>query len=95
MSKFEYDGGLAVKEAALRKGDQKLMCRIANVDLFACEANYHKSCRRDYLRNQDVGRSKNEETRKEQKELEEAHALAFSKIREIIDQEVILAKNVL
>ena len=81
MSKFEYDGGLAVKEAALRKGDQKLMCRMADVGLFACEANYHKSCRRDYLRNQDVGRSKNEDTRKEQRELEEAHALAFSKIR--------------
>ena len=70
------------------------MCRIADVDLFACEANYHKSCYRDYLRNQDVGRSKNENAMKEQKELEEVHALAFSKIREIIDQEVILAKNV-
>ena len=93
MSKFEYDGGLAVKEAALKKGDQNL-CQIADVDLFACEANYHKSCCRDYLRNQDVGRSKNEETRMEQKKLKEAHALAFSKIREIIDQEVIQAKNV-
>ena len=55
------------------------MCRIADVDLFACEANYHKSCCRDYLRNQDVGRNKNEETRKEQKELQETHARAFSK----------------
>ena len=74
MSKFEYDVGLTVKEAALRKGDQKVMCRIADVNLFACEANYHKSCHRNCLRNQDVGRSKNEETRKEQKELEEARA---------------------
>ena len=90
MSKSEYDGGLAVKETALRKGDQKLMCRIADVYQFAC-----KSCRRDYLRNQDVGRSKNEDTRREQKELEEAYALAFSKIREIIDQEIILTKNFL
>ena len=33
MSNVEYDEGLAVKEAALRKGDQKLMCQIAGVDL--------------------------------------------------------------
>ena len=63
--------------------------------IFSCEANYHKSCRRDYPRNQDVGRSKNKDTGNERKELEKAHALAFSKTREIIDQEVIQVKNVL
>ena len=58
MSKFEYDGGSAVKGAASGKGDQKLMCRIADVDLFACEANYHKSCPRGYLGNKRNNRSR-------------------------------------
>ena len=54
--------------------------------LFSCEAVYHKSCRRDYLREQAVGRSKDEESRKQQQEVEDAHSSAFSKIRERIDK---------
>ena len=56
---------------------------------------YHKSCRRDYLRDQAVGRSKDEESRKQQHELEEAHASAFSKIRERIGREIIIEKKIL
>ena len=56
---------------------------------------YHKSCRRDYLRDQAVGRSKDEESRKQQHELEEAHASAFSKIRERIDREIVIEKKIL
>ena len=58
VSRFEFGGGKAVQDAALRKNDQRLYCRIADFDLFACEAVYHKLCRKDYLRDQAVGRSK-------------------------------------
>ena len=56
VSRFEFGGGKAVQDAALRKNDQKLHCRITGLDLFACEAVYHKSCRRDSLRDQTVGK---------------------------------------
>ena len=65
-SRLDLDSGKAVPDAALQKNDQKLHHRIAGCDLFACEAVYHKSCRRDYLKDQAVGRSKDEESRKQQ-----------------------------
>ena len=92
--RFEFGGGKAVQDAALRKNDQNLYCRIAGLDLFSCKAVYHKSCRRDYLRDQAVGRSKDEESRKQHQEVEEAHSSAFSEVRERIDKEVIPEKRV-
>ena len=77
------------------------MCQKADVDLFACEANYHKSCRRDYLEIKISEQARMKKLERNKKSLKKhmhwhsAHALAFSKIREIIDQEVILAKNIL
>ena len=93
VSRLEFGGGKAV-HAALQKIFQNLYCRIPGLDLFACAAVYHKSCRRDYLIDQAVGRSKDEELRKQQQELEEAHSSAFSNVRERIDEEVILEKRV-
>ena len=58
VPRCEFGGGKAVQDAALRKNDQKLYCRIEGLDLFASEAVYRKSCRGDYLRDQAVGRSK-------------------------------------
>ena len=43
VSRCEFGGGKAVQDAALRKNDQKLYCRMAGLDLFACEAVYHQS----------------------------------------------------
>ena len=85
VSRCKFGEGKTVRDAVLRKNDQKLHCRIACSDLFACEAVYHNSCR-DYLRNQAAGRSKDEKSRKQQHELEEGHSSAFSEVRERIDQ---------
>ena len=56
MSRFEYDGWKAVLEMAEMKQDEKLLTRIRGHDLFACEANFHKSCRSKYMQKPDKGK---------------------------------------
>ena len=58
---FEFGGGENVKKQAKALNDTKLLRRIDNQDLFACEAKYHRSCRHNYLnQNNKYWRSKNE-----------------------------------
>jgi hypothetical protein len=40
--RFEYDGGVTVQRIAQEKHDEHLLTRIRGVDLFACEAQYHR-----------------------------------------------------
>jgi hypothetical protein len=46
--RFEYDSGVTVQRIAQEKHDEHLLTRIKGVDLLACEAQYHPSCRHMY-----------------------------------------------
>lgn len=46
---FEHDGGDTVLCVAEQKNDFELLTRIKGYDLFACEAQVHKSCRKLYV----------------------------------------------
>ena len=61
--RFEYDGGLTVQRIAQEKHDEHLLTRIRGVDLFACEAQYHPSCRNKYSQNPEKWRSKDEDSK--------------------------------
>ena len=93
LSGFEFGGWQDVIKDADQRGDTKLLTRIRGKDLFACEAKYHRSCRKAYhVQDPQTWQSKNVERIESQKALEEAHSFAFNKICEAINDEV-LTKN--
>ncbi len=47
-SLFEYGGGTTVLQIAANRQDERLLTRIRDKDLFACEAHFHPSCRKLY-----------------------------------------------
>ena len=49
LSKFEFGGGDTILQAAEAKKDYDMLRKIKGYDLFACEAQFHKSCRKDYI----------------------------------------------
>ena len=71
--RFEYDGGVTVQRIAQEKHDEHLLTRIRGVDLFACEAQYHSSCRNKYNRNPEKWRSKDDDSKERQSHTEKAH----------------------
>ena len=79
---------------AEQKGDFELLKRISGCDLFACEARYHPSCRRNYVASKDRGKSRNDEDIKQQEVLEEAHRGAFDKVCSVIDEKVVKDRKV-
>jgi len=88
-SRFEYDGGETIKMLAEMKKDDGLLIRIRGVDLFASEAQYHRSCHRQYIADPQWWRSRNEPERLQQMQLEEAHSEAFSAVCRVIDTNII------
>lgn len=75
MSVFDKDGWKNVLDHAEKKCDEKLLTRIRGYDLFACEANYHQSCRTQYIQDPSKWRSTNEEDKKKQKALEDSRKM--------------------
>ena len=49
LSKFEYGGGATILEIAENSSDYYLLRKIKGYDLFACEAQYHRSCHKEYI----------------------------------------------
>ena len=92
---FERDGWISVLQTAEEKADEELLRRIRGHDLFACEAHYHRSCRRDYMRRPENWRTSNQEEKIRQQELEQAHAQAFSVVSQVIIKQIIIEKKVL
>ena len=95
LSSFEYGGGVTILREAERKSDEKLLKRIRGLDLFTCEAKYHKSCRTQYVQKPEKWRSKSDESKMLQNKLEETHDKAFSHVCEILENEVIKRKKVI
>jgi hypothetical protein len=73
-------GKLDIKRRiAQEKHDEHLLTRIRGVDLFACEAQYHPSCRNKYSQNPEKWRSRDEDS-KEQQSHTEVFQLPFTLI---------------
>ena len=85
-SGFEYGGGDQVIKAAEHKGDEKLLIRIRGKDLFACEAKYHRKCRKTYCNILYRGSEVNKKT---QSDMASAHAQAYEKVTDYIAREII------
>lgn len=89
MSVFDRDGWQTILQTAEGKNDEELLRRIRGHDLFACEAKYHQSCRIKYVQDPRKWQSVNEAAKTKQQMTEQAHSIAFSKVRERIDTEVL------
>ena len=50
LSKFEYGGGATILETAENSNGYAMLRTIKGYDLFACEAQYHRICRKEYIR---------------------------------------------
>ena len=96
LSGFEFGGWQDIEREAELRGDEGLLTRIRGKDLFACEAKYHRSCRKSFhIQDPKSWRSANDEQRHTQKALEEAHRFAFSKVCEVIEKEVLINKQMM
>ena len=63
-----------------KKEDFDLLTRIGGHDLFACEAQYHRTCRNQYSVNPDKWRSHSHEVKNRQIVMEQAHRQAHDNI---------------
>ena len=77
LSKFEFGGGNTIVQTAKAKNDCDMLRKIKGYDLFACEAQYHKSCRKDYTR-QVTWLSSDNAQKIRQSETETAHKETFA-----------------
>ena len=93
--KFEYGGGETVLNVAEEKKDFDLLRRIKGFDLFACEARYHRSCRKKYTRDPSAWQSKDTEAITYQAKMEAAHAKAFSYVCAIVDANILQKMDVM
>lgn len=89
MSVFDRDGWQTILQTAEGKKDEKMLRRIRGHDLFACEAKYHQSCRVKYVQDPRKWQSLDETAKTKQQVTEQVHSLAFSKVCESIDREVL------
>lgn len=93
LSLFQL-GGANVEEVAKQKQDRKLLSRIRRKNLVACKAKYHHSCQKQYYLSDPVKwHSKNAENKDTQMRMEEIHKLAFDKVCEIIDKDILEQKT--
>jgi len=96
LSGFEFGGWQDLEKDAELRNDEKLLTRIRGKDLFACEAKYHRSCRKSYhTQDPKSWRSDSDEQRKTQRALEDAHSFAFGKVCELIDKELLINKRMI
>ena len=96
LCQFEYGAWTNVEQEADLRNDDRLLTRIRGKDLFACEAMYHRSCRKLYhVQDPKSWRSDNDGQRNRQLALEVAHRFAFNKVCEFVEQEVLISKRML
>ncbi|XP_038063424.1 uncharacterized protein LOC119734142 [Patiria miniata] len=90
---FDRGGGERLQEVANERKDEELLLKIRHVDLFACEAMYHRSCTQAYIRNYARASTSREtegksESTREYHQMVEAHSFAFKEVCKVIDREV-------
>ena len=67
-------------ETAGNKRDEKFLRGIRGFDLFARDARFHSSCRRQYQRSSTHWRSASEENKRGHEDLKESRRTAFTKV---------------
>ena len=87
--KFASDSWKTIVQCAESKNDEKLLVRIRGYDLFASEAHFHAKCRNKYIQDPKYWRSQDTEAKLHQEEKEAVHAIAFSKVCEVVSKEVL------
>ena len=93
-TQFDMGGGETIVEHAVRKNDHKLLTRIRGIDLFSVGAHYHPTCRKAYAREGGLGRSKDEDQRSIQLQLEVAHNNAFREVCNLVETKVIKQEEI-
>ena len=88
LSKFEYGGGATILETAGQCNDYSMLRKFKGYDLFACEAQFHARCRKEYTRKR-TRVSTDFELKSQQSEMELAHADAFKEVYVIVDDKLI------
>ena len=79
LSKFEYGGGATVLETAENSSEYSMLRKIKGYDVFACEAQYHRSCRKEYIR-KPTNLSMDFDLKLQQSDMEAAHRDAFTNV---------------
>ena len=88
LAKFEFGGGETVLKTAESENDYLLLKKIKGFDLFACEAQYHPSCHKNYTR-KTLWLSTDESNVSQQTEMELTHQNAFHKVCAVIEDKII------
>ena len=88
LSKFEYGGGATILETAENSCDYSMLRKIKGYDLFACEAQYHSLCRREYTR-KPTNLSMDIHSKSQQSNMEAAHKNAFTEVCAVVDNKLI------
>ena len=94
LSKFEFGGGETIIETAEAKQDYDLLRRIKGYDLYACEAQFHPSCRKRYTADPELWRSVDAGKKIEQQNLETSHKAAYEQVCSLIDEMLIEKKGI-
>ena len=94
LTKFEFGGGKAVVVAAEERNDTELLTRIRGYDLFSCKAQFHSSCRKQYVNTSVHWRSSSLEAKTKQSEMEMAHQAAFNGVCVSFDKALIAKQGV-
>ena len=84
LSKFEYGGGDTILETAENSSDYYLLRKIKGYDLFVCEAQYHRSCHKEYIR-KPTNLSMDFDLKSQQSVMEATHKDAFTEVCAIVD----------
>ena len=87
--KIEFGGGTAILVAAEERQDYVLLRRIKGYIMYACEAQYHPSCRKRYTTVPKLWQSPNEENRFAHENMEAAHKEAYAQVWLLVDKKLI------
>ena len=92
-SRFDLGGGESLQQLVEKRKNEDPARRIRGYDLFACKAQYHRSCRMKY-NDQAKWRSKNGENKQTAIDQALAHDTCFQKVCKFIDKEIVHEQNV-
>ena len=88
LSKFEYCGGATILETAENSSNYYLLRKIKGYDLFACEAQYHRSCHKEYIR-KPTNLSMDFDLKLQQSNMEAARKDALTEVCALVDNKLI------
>lgn len=80
--------------AAEQKKDLELLSRIEGYDLFACEAQYHRTCRKAYVNISVHWRSDSIEAKTKQNAMQMAHQAAYNKVCATVEKTLVVKQGV-